>query len=196
MAVSDNNPERRNLNLTSLSIIIFFLAEGTFAKTIKLPLISISFSKPIVLAVTIWVMLFWFALRYWQTYKGSFKMSYYEDIKQLKFAKPVVAYTENKTGKPFQDSDGFVIKDINKSRGYLAINIAEIHGGHRNEDGSFSNYSTKASKYIKIEGFSGKLLQLYLFLKLALIKPSFGDYLLPYVLFVVAVVMGFKNLFS
>ena len=73
MPVSDNNPERRNLTVTSLCFSAYFLAGGHFQDAVvKLQVVNVEFEKPFVLVFMAWAMLFWFALRYWQTSQGEF----------------------------------------------------------------------------------------------------------------------------
>lgn len=194
MALSDNNPERRNLNLTSLSIIIFYLAEGNFIdSSIKLQVVNISFSKPYVLCGILWAMLFWFALRYWQTHKGEFSRSYLEDIKTQKRSKPVINYVKSRTGKEFQETGGFVPNEIERRQDSLVIRIGDVQGGYKNSDGVFTNYRSNNYETVEITGFTGAILHIHLFLKLSLFKPNVGNYLMPYLLFFVAVFLGFVN---
>lgn len=72
MAMSDTNPERRNLILTSLAFILFYTAGGTLIdEKVRVIVVNISFTKPHVLANFAYLMLLWFCLRFWQ--KSGFK---------------------------------------------------------------------------------------------------------------------------
>lgn len=63
MPMQDSDPERRNLVLTSLSFIVFYLAGGHITENIlKLQIVNISFKNTYVLIVTAWIMIVWFAL--------------------------------------------------------------------------------------------------------------------------------------
>lgn len=67
MPINDSSPERRNLVLTSLAFILFYAAGGSFHdEEIKLLVVNLQFSKPEILAIFVWVLLFWFALRFYQ----------------------------------------------------------------------------------------------------------------------------------
>jgi hypothetical protein len=53
---------------------VIYLAGGYLVNDIiKFPLIDMQFHRPWVLTVFVWVMLWWFALRYWQTRKETFE---------------------------------------------------------------------------------------------------------------------------
>lgn len=66
--INDSSPERRNLMVLSISIMLFYYAGGhVTSNVVSLPMISVEFSRPEVLVGAIWVALFWFIYRYWQT---------------------------------------------------------------------------------------------------------------------------------
>jgi hypothetical protein len=66
MAIQDSNPERRNLLVLSLCFIVFFLGGGAFSKgEVRLQVITVTFSRPEILSLIIWLLLFWFLYRYW-----------------------------------------------------------------------------------------------------------------------------------
>jgi len=70
MPYSDSNPERRNLTVLSLAIIVYYLAGGEFLNNeVKLVIINAKFNNPSVLIAFVWVMLCWFLFRYFVTQK-------------------------------------------------------------------------------------------------------------------------------
>lgn len=70
MAIHDSDPERRNLVVTSLAFIVYYLAGGYITdNNVRMQIVNITFDNKAVLAVFVWVMLLWFAWRYWQTHK-------------------------------------------------------------------------------------------------------------------------------
>ena len=76
MTVFDNSPERRNLNALSISIILYYLAEGKVVDgEFKLGMFNIEFGKTEMLGYAIVIFLFWFLFRYWVVEKDRF----YED---------------------------------------------------------------------------------------------------------------------
>jgi hypothetical protein len=74
MPVHDSNPERRNLTVLSLCIILFYIGGGEFNdRSIKLQVVNVDFSRPEVLACFAWGLLGWFCFRYWQVHQGEWK---------------------------------------------------------------------------------------------------------------------------
>jgi len=81
MAIQDSNPERRNVLVTSLSIIVFYLAGGEFTdSTVRLQMVNVHFSNPEILGYFIWGLLIWFFFRYWLIHQGSWKEEFYNEI--------------------------------------------------------------------------------------------------------------------
>jgi len=81
VALQDSNPERRNLLVLSLSIIVFYLGGGEFTdNNIRLQIVNIHFSKPEVLGCFVWALLAWFAFRYWLVHQGAWTKEYYSDL--------------------------------------------------------------------------------------------------------------------
>lgn len=68
MAIEDNNPERRNLTVTSLAFIVFASAGGYIPENeVHFQFVNVSFAFPEILEYFAWTIIFWFAFRYWQT---------------------------------------------------------------------------------------------------------------------------------
>jgi len=83
MALQDSNPERRNLSVLSLSIIVFYLACGSFTEgTVRLQIVNINFAKPEVLSFFVWGILVWFTFRYWLVHQGNWKEDFYNELQQ------------------------------------------------------------------------------------------------------------------
>ena len=195
MAVADNNPERRNLNISSLCIIIFYLAEGSFVDSkIKLPMVNISFSNPEMLCLIFWGIFFWFALRYWQAHKGLITQTYLEEIKIRTSSSASISYIKSKTEKEYREVGGFVPREISRSSGRLCFKIGDVKGGNKNEDGVLVNFSTSKFELIPINGAKGYLFHLISFVTLAFLKPGFGNFVVPYLLFLFACILGFVNI--
>ena len=195
MAVADNNPERRNLNVSSLCAIIYFLADGSFDDSkIKLPMVNISFSNPEVLCVVFWSMLFWFALRYWQTHKGQIDKTYIEELKGKVSSNASISYLKSRTGKEHREIGGFMPREISRSSGRLCIQIGDVTGGIKNADGVLINFRSNNFENIPINGFRGFLFHFFSFGSLAFSKPGFGNYVVPYLLFLVTCILGLVNI--
>ena len=71
MSIEDSNPERRNLAVMSMSIIVFYIGGGSVdgAEGLSLPLVTLHFKNPELLGCLAWIALFWFAFRYFVEYK-------------------------------------------------------------------------------------------------------------------------------
>ena len=65
----EGQPERRNVIVTSLAVIVYFLADGHFDSGLKIAIINIKFYDETALIIFFWVMFLWFGLRYWQVNK-------------------------------------------------------------------------------------------------------------------------------
>jgi hypothetical protein len=82
--IQDTNPERRNLVVLSLAIIIFYLADGSVVgDDLRFLIANIKFNKPDVIAIFIWAALGWFFLRYWQVNRGKYLQEHMQEIKGL-----------------------------------------------------------------------------------------------------------------
>ena len=190
MPISDNDPERRNLVVSSVCFILYYLAGGTFRENIvRLQVVNVEFSRPYVLAVLAWVMLFWFAFRYWQKNRGVIGQTFHEDIKGMSRSRIIVWYISNKTGKKFRQPNGFIPDELNKDHGRLAIRYGDIVGG-RYENGTLVEFQSKKYDRLSIDGFLGLFVKTILFIKISILKPGMGSFLVPYILFSLVVILG------
>lgn len=83
MNIQDSNPERKNLVITSLSIILFFLSGASFEDNqVRLSLINVTFKNPDILIYFIWILFGWFLFRYWQIHRGSWIPNFQRDISE------------------------------------------------------------------------------------------------------------------
>ncbi|WP_303902903.1 hypothetical protein [Thiohalomonas denitrificans] len=81
MPISDSSPERRNLVLISVAFILFYAAGGSFdGGEIKLLVVNLQFSKPEILTISAWVLLFWFALRFYQKTHLDYRNELWSEI--------------------------------------------------------------------------------------------------------------------
>ena len=82
--VTDNNPDRRNLVVVSLSVLIYYLGGGEFkGDVLKLPLVNMEFERPEVLVGFLCCSFIWFSLRYWQTTYWRFRSEYDEMFRRV-----------------------------------------------------------------------------------------------------------------
>ena len=174
MTYSDSNPERRNLTILSLAIIIFYLAEGKLVgSNLNFTLVNIRFEDKGMLIIIVWSMLFWFLFRYAVT-------------------------NRHKHGDEMRKTGIMVNMDYAPVRKYLHKHNKEKHLPKLNKAKVFCNvpaewYMGFPNKYIQLKGLDG-----YLIIKLYLIKTLFKhrattDYYTPYLLFLFAVALGINE---
>ena len=175
MPYSDSNPERRNLIVLSLGIIIFYLAEGQMIDDeVKFKLINIEFKDIDILVCFVWGMLFWFLFRYVVTNKNShgklladeqvlINMSYQF---VLKYAKKSNATTNLKFSK---------IRIIYNNASWFMCNSRNTHG-------------------TALTGMKGYLIRTFYMMKIIFKHRATTDYYVPYLLFLCAVFLGAKDI--
>lgn len=196
MPVEDNNAERRNLIVTSLCFIVFFLGEGSFVdNTVTLQVVNVSFCNTKVLAVIAWLMLFWFALRYWQINHGKFITSFKQDIDIRRHSYFVIMYAELKLKMKHRKQGGFLIKSLKLNGSECTITYGTIPetSGSVNEKGILVNFSSINNKTLAITGLFKLPILIVISLHLAVTRVSFGNHVLPYILFLLSVFLGLKN---
>ena len=177
MTYSDNNPERRNLTILSLAIIIYYIGNGYLINPeISFTLINIGFKNKEALVITVWVILLWFLFRYILTNKHS----HGEELRKSMIATnmdyaPVRTYLTN--------------KGVNLNNADIRLKQTTISTSSNNSEWyiGFNNHHTL------LKGFDG-----YLIIKLYLIKISLKhrastDYYTPYILFFIAASIGVHN---
>ncbi|QTH71662.1 hypothetical protein [Pseudoalteromonas xiamenensis] len=184
MAFHDSSPERRNLSVLSLSIIIFYLAEGRLTDSIvRLQVVNVKFERPEVLCFFLWGVLVWFLFRYWVIHQGSWKKEFYEE---LNFAPKFVYYRY--LTKKFGLGDDFT-RAYYSDRHY--VRIISISGSkprftHINK--SENNNQLQESK--EIDSFADKCILFVVAICLFFKKPSLSGYFVPYLLFLWAIILG------
>ena len=152
MTYLDNNPERRNLTILSLAIIIFYLAEGKLVgSNLNFTLVNIRFEDKGMLIIIVWSMLFWFLFRYVVTNRHSHGI----ELKSIGFAvnmdyAPVRKYLLNAQPSLIEEQLG-----INPCKVYFESN------------GLWYIQPAKSSR-AHLEGIAG-----YLIIKLFLLKIIF-----------------------
>jgi len=138
MAIHDNNPERRNLVVTSLAFIMFYLGDGSINDdAIKIQLINITFNNPEFLRITAWIMLFWFALRYWQTHQNSEIFMCRDDA--MSFLDNSVYITKH-TGLKEKKNGGFTIPSCKIVDGKWILSYQEIETANFDDKGKMTSW--------------------------------------------------------
>ena len=191
MPVADSNPERRNLMVSSICFITYFLAGGNFSDSIvRLQVVNIEFSKPYVLAIIAWVLLFWFALRYWQVNNGELSNAYIKELSVTAHSKIAIWYVILRTGKKHKVHGGFYPQGFHINGGKLHLRYGDVEGGNEGPNGALVNFKSNNFESTPVSGFAGFMLKAYSALKLSIVKPAIGSYFVPYALFALAVLLG------
>jgi len=189
MQIQDSSPERRNLIILSISIIVFYLAGGELVdSSVRLQVVNITFSKPEVLANLVWLLLLWFCYRYWLIMQGSWKEGFKEEVFQLSIPSIYYLYLVKKFNLPNNFTNAF-----HKDKHWLKMNtdhscehfqvqhIFKVDG--RSQNSKYENMSTKIDKLIIITYI------VYLFFR----RPTLSTYAMPYFLFTTALALGIFN---
>ena len=197
MPILDNNPERRNLFVTSSAFVIYFLGEGRLSDNVlSIQAISITFDKPIVIAVLAWVMLFWFFLRYRQLCSGELNKAIFEEVNSEISNLTLVEYLKSKTKMPYKDENGFTIKQIIPKRRKWSVQISIIKGGKRSDGGIWVEYQSIDSETFNINWAWFGLVKLSILISLFFKEPGIGSWFIPQVLFYTACILGLINAFN
>lgn len=216
MAIQDSDAERRNLVLTSVAIITYYVAEGEVTQeVIKLPLINIHFHNISALIVMVWLCLFWFLYRYWLTHRQKFKSGLDNEMLQMANHRLSRWYFQHKTNltpvpeileKAPDKERGYILSKIETDRAMCSYALRYVYQDiKRNLNGTVSiSGATLSFKSpdtgemvergrLPFSGFVGKIILVVLITHCFVTQESFGSYLMPYILFFVALLLGLIN---
>ncbi len=189
MAIQDSNPERRNLSLLSISIIIYYAAGGeVIDDVVRLHVINVSFQKPEVLAYFVWGILCWFCFRYWQLNRDSWKKELFKEMVDVSHHSSFLySHLVKKfgLGGDFSNShfeDRHWVKISHK--GPLAITFQHIY----KDDSGAQKSETK-----EIQSIPDYVLLTLYGATMFFIRPTLSGYFVPYILFVLAVFFGIQG---
>ena len=179
MPYSDSNPERRNLTVLSLAIIVYYLAGGQFLNgEVNLMLINAKFNNPAMLVVFVWIMLCWFAFRYFVTSTQPDKH---------------MMGTTTLDNDVYVNMNNYVIKKYLKdTKPNTLIDPLKTVCVYFNK-GDNSYYLKTGDHHIKLKGISGYAIRTYYMLKIIFKHRVTTDYYTPYLLFFWAVWLGIYN---
>ncbi|UAA39130.1 hypothetical protein KIH87_01820 [Paraneptunicella aestuarii] len=186
MAIQDNNPERRNLMIMSLSIIVFYLAGGEVTDhNIRLQIVNVHFTKPEILGYFVWILLVWFAFRYWLVHQGSWVEEHYRDLANIpKWLYEHHAIKKLNLGNDYSNS-------YYEDRHWITINVSwqgiTLSRLFKNEDGTQGREDYEVKSPVRhILMFAGTV---YILFK----KPNLTGYFAPYILFFGAIWIGLSH---
>ena len=201
VALQDSNPERRNLLLMSLSFIAFFLGGGSFPKDeVRLQIITISFSRPEVLAVILWIIFIWFLYRYWVVHRYSFVDEYRIEINGFRDKGFVRKFIEKSIGRSLapqvaerKNSEiGLLVEWLRWRDGCLKAFVSE-KTINRGEFGVIQGQGPKEGglrETISFNGSIGWLVAVRLSLQCIIERPSFSNYIAPYIFASIAILLS------
>jgi hypothetical protein len=175
MPLFDNNPERRNLTVLSLSIIVFYLAGGYFIDNeIKLKIVNIGFHNREVLGYLVWVMLAWFLFKYWLASKGAAGEllrhdQSFEINMNYKYVKNYIKYNA-KSG------------EINDQK--ISVKVFKMGA-----EWVIWGYGASAN----LNGIKGRIIIVHYLLSTAPFHRIATDYFMPYVFCLIAIIFGIVN---
>ena len=196
MAIQDSDPERRNLVVASLAFITFFFAGGSFPESsIRLQVINADFSKPEILSYIAWCTFCWFIYRYWLTHRGDFVLGFSSDFNEWRNKYYITNYVNNHFNQemhPNESSQEYHAAGMGWSGGSVMItcnfaNISRDINGKLRSTGSIRGKSAKKTEYIKLTNLKGWILAARATGSCILTKPSFSNYVVPYILAIIAI---------
>ncbi|BCN93244.1 hypothetical protein THMIRHAM_10290 [Thiomicrorhabdus immobilis] len=189
MAISDNNPDRRNLNLLAVSIIVYFFAGGQLTDdNVRLHIINVTFNNPEVLTFFIWGLLIWFLYRYWLTNKNSWKEGFYSEAKCSLISKYSYSYLVKKFGLSNDYSNSFY-PDKHWVYFGTAHHEKKFYFAHILKD----NEGKQKHEYKDVETITDRILVLITTVITFFSEPSLSTYFIPYLLTLIAIALGVNS---
>jgi hypothetical protein len=193
MAIQDSNAERRNLMVTSIGFIAYFYAGGSFPdSSVRLQVINADFSRPEILSVMAWSAFIWFLYRYWLTNSGGFTKDFRVEMYDFRNKSYIKHYATKRLDRELIPSqyDKCQVTHLGWGGGCLIIRLTYIKNIVRNENVKVTNCSTEANTKedsIKMSDLNGWALALRVNLECMFKYPSFSNYMVPYILALVAI---------
>ena len=191
MAIQDSDSERRNLMVTSLCFIAYYSAGGYITKNeIQLQVLNVSFTNPEVLGIFAWILLFWFALRYWQTHQNMIIKSTVEDIKSQSNSNIVIWYLKHLTKLNYNKTGGFTNIELSKEPTGWVVRYKVAQEGQENKYGELTSVTRFGiEELIEFNGIRGLFVKIMIRITALIKKPGFSSYTVPYILFFTAIII-------
>lgn len=189
MAIQDPDPERRNLLVTSLAFVMYYLAGGHVAdNNVRVQIVNITFDNKLALAVFAWVMLLWFAFRYWQTRESTFFHSFLAEVVHEKNHKLFSWYLLRQYD--WSDKERLQIYSMCLNLWTRTINYEYKYTESTPSPGVRAQTKAENNQRAKLNTPSGLLIIVFFVIKNIIKKPSFASIAVPYLLFYAAVTLG------
>lgn len=193
-SIADVDPHRRNLMMLSIAFIAYFLSGAQMdADGLRLGMIGVDITRPWVIGVIAWLMLFWFAWQYWlhshesalETFRTKAVSTTARISPRFQRAASVII------GVPYLDQAKigeacWTVRRIRVSTFLGAWALAYQKGTKSNAGG----FSGGGEVNCSVSGGAVLPLKLWLVVKAMIIYPSFSVGIVPYILFVLAVGVG------
>jgi hypothetical protein len=201
LQIQDSSPERRNLTVTAFSIIIFYLAGAEFNnQEIRLQIINVHFTDPSILTSAVWGVLFWFAFRYWQTFRGRLIKTFHTYVGTYRSQIVCNWYLAiaHKITKP--TGDYYIYTQFEKNDKNWILHYRCFKNVTYHEDGTLNNHSESQESYgeegidFLLSVFSRLLMYPYIFARAFFFDAEFTSILIPYILFLLAVILGLSSI--
>lgn len=175
MDIEGAHSERKNLVVLSLMIILFYAAGGHLkegADNVSFGFVNIAFDNHWVLVLFIWLTLWWFAFRFYQSTQGSYFLDLQNQLGNERNVFPSLMYAQsfglNKKFPGYDDLRLYISQSEHEKR--LLLNFGII----KNKS-NMGKYQVE-KKYIYRIVILAVLGQ-------SLTRPFFGSYIMPFILF-------------
>ncbi|MCF7519162.1 hypothetical protein [Pseudoalteromonas sp. L21] len=189
MALQDSNAERRNLTVLSVSIIIYFLADGALINDIvRLQIINVEFQQPEILAYFVWGLLIWFCFRYWLQNKSSWREPLISDLTSSDSCSPIYY---NHLVKRFGLGDDYSLSTFDDRHW---VKLSKKQSGFVSFQHVYKEDSGKQKiDTLPVETFSDRIIIIRCIVDLFFKQPTLSGYFVPYFLFMWAICLGVKS---
>ncbi len=194
--MDDPDPHKRNLVVTSLAFIIFYFADGQVTDTVQLSIVSVTFGNPAALAIAAWVLLFWFALRYWQAQELSWRREFRKELIRVNTGKSLRRFAEAYTGLQHYVLDGITGMSLSRRELGYVLSYKKITEARTDESGKITGVIALSDHSVEITGLYGTYWLLIFCIRTAWYGTVFTSLVFPYLAFVAAVVCGLLVVFA
>lgn len=196
MPIADASPERRNLSVLSLAIIVYYVGGGYVAdSSISLPMLNIGFTRPTALVVLLWGTLLWLHFRYWQEMHGSGMGRIREELAEVCKRHPIVVqFLAQRIEALPSEANGFHVKDFRIDSNGWRAKYAPYKGGEPDSKGSVAAKQDLSAKWVTIQGDGAVSVKVRVTLSALRTEGSLWAYWAPHLLVLAAYSLGLADL--